>query len=153
MSHICLETGVVTGRNAETVRVRIRRAEACHTCDVKGVCQAFGGKTEDVDLMVSNTLNADVGDEVALSLLESSVIKASAALYLLPAVGLAGGALAGASVLDMWNQDGAALLGALIGLAGGVALAKWFSSRMSRDVRYVPRLTQIVSRAKKTPTQ
>ena len=148
MSSECFEKGLVTGvAPSGQVTVRLRRVEACHNCEAEGACKAFGGKTEDVEISVENTVNAKVGDEVRVSLLESSVIKASAALYLLPAMGLILGAVLGAELLAIWDRDGRALLGAVLGVAIGFGLARWIGSRMSRDVRYLPRLTEIVAAA------
>lgn len=146
MSHTCHETGRVIGKtSAGHVIVQIRRAEACHNCDAQGVCQAFGGKKEDVNLTVSNTLDAHTGDEVVLALPEASVIKASAALYLLPTIGIVFGALAGGWAISspLLDADTSALFGALLGLLVGGVGARLFGKKMERDPRYQPTLVKV----------
>ena len=148
MSHTCHETGRVIGlKGAGVAIVRIHRAEACHSCDAKGVCQAFGGKTEDVTLAIPNTLNAGAGDEVVLSLPESSIIKASAALYLLPTVGIVIGALTGAWGIapSPSDADTMTLIGALVGLLIGGVGARLLGKKMAQSPRYQPTLIKVVS--------
>jgi sigma-E factor negative regulatory protein RseC len=129
--------------------VTIRRAEACHSCAAAGACQALGGQTKDVVLVVENHLGAKVGDQVTLSMAESSVLKASAVLYLLPACGLIAGAIVGwkLSVPMGWGGDPASIMGSTLGLGLGLYLARVLSRKMTRSTRYVPNLTAIVSRA------
>ncbi len=139
---------MVTAVTNEGAVVKIRRAEACHACAAKGACQSLGGKTEDVSLVVENTLDAKPGDMVVLTLPESSVIKASAVLYLLPASGLITGAIVGwllGPELGV-STDPASIAGCLAGLLAGLGLAHLVGKRMGRDKRYIPRLTAIRNR-------
>lgn len=146
MSHTCHEMGRVVGENRiGHVIVQIRRAEACHNCEAKGVCQAFGGKTEDVNLTIPNTLDAHTGDEVVLALPEASVIKASAALYLLPTIGIVLGALVGGWEISSTHldTDTTTLLGALTGLIIGGIGSRLFGKKMARDPQYQPTLVKV----------
>ncbi len=148
MSVSCQEVAMVTEVTKEGAVVKIRRAEACHACAARGACQSLGGKTEDISLVVENTLDARPGDMVVLTLPESSVIKASAVLYLLPASGLVAGALAGWLLGPKmgFRTDPASIIGSLVGLVVGLGLAHLAGKRMGRDKRYIPRLTAIKSR-------
>ena len=149
MGNTCEEVAVVTGvRPDGRVEVMVRRAEARQSCAAKGACITLAGQTEDVTLVVDNPVGAVPGDQVALILDEASVIKASAALYLVPALGLVGGALAG----WLWHlslgieRDPATAIGAFGGLGLGFLLTRLLGSRMSRDKRYTPRLSSVVAR-------
>jgi sigma-E factor negative regulatory protein RseC len=144
MSATCSEVAEVTGRTKDgRLTVLIRRAEACHSCQAVGACQALGGKTEDVVLVVDdNGTGAEPGDRVALAMAESSVIKASAVLYLLPALGLIGGAVVagplGAS--GGIGEDPAAIVGSALGLGLGLLVAKLVAARLSGTPEYTPRI-------------
>ena len=150
MSDICQEAGIVIETLPEgKVAVRIRRAEACGSCEAKGACAAFGGKTEDITLIVENTLDAEAGDEVLLQLSEVSVIQASAAVYLVPAVNLILGGLIGVGIAGFLHtdKDAATLLGAALGLLLGLFISGRIGGKMSKNPKYVPTLSSIRSRA------
>jgi sigma-E factor negative regulatory protein RseC len=150
MTQTCQEAGVVTETLPEgKVMVRIRRAEACGSCEAKGACAAFGGNTEDITLIVENTLDAEIGDEVVLELSEGAVIKASAAVYLVPAVNLILGGLVGVGVSEFLHtdKDAATLLGAALGLLLGLFISGRIGGKMASNPQFVPTLTAIRSRA------
>lgn len=150
MSPACQETGLVLETLPEgKVAVRIRRSEACGSCEAKGACAAFGGKTEDVTLVVENTLEAETGDEVVLELTEAAVIKASAAVYLIPAVNLILGGLAGVAIADFLHtdKDAATLLGAALGLLLGLVVSGRIGGKMADNPQYIPTLIEIRTRA------
>ena len=150
MSVSCQEIAFVDklGHDGRAI-VTVRRAEACHSCAAQGACNALGGKTQDMTLAVDNDIGARPGDQVVLSLSEASVIKASAVLYLVPAICVIGGAIAGsihATDLGL-DSDLAAIIGSGIGLAAGLGLTAILGARMSKDKQYLPKLVSIKSRA------
>jgi sigma-E factor negative regulatory protein RseC len=149
MSDNCHEIGVVTGQGKPGhVRVKIERAEACHSCAARGACATLGGQKADLLLEVENTVDAQTGDAVRISLAESSVVTAAAVLYLLPAFGLVAGAFTmhvQAAPLGM-TGDAPTALGAGIGLVVGLLVAKLISGRLSRSARFIPKLVEVVSR-------
>lgn len=144
---ICRETGVVVDVDvAGLVHVRIDRADACAHCESKGACHALGGANKTITLKVPNTVSAQVGDHVVVALPEVSVIKASAAIYLLPALTLMAGALLGAAVGPRWDIDpnGGALAGVVLGLALGLGALRLIGRGLAGDPRYAPTLVEIV---------
>lgn len=148
MSQSCQETAIVTGISQDgRAVVKVRRAEACQACSAKSACTALGGKTQDMVLVVDNTLGAKPGDSVVLTLSEANFIKASAVLYLVPALGLIGGALAGSSYAEEFGlaSDPASILGSLAGLVLGLVITKLVSGKMSKNPKYIPRLSSIIS--------
>jgi sigma-E factor negative regulatory protein RseC len=151
MANSCEEVAVVTAmRPGGQVEVKVRRAEACHSCAAKGACTTLAGNTGDLILVVDNPVGAAPGDQVTLTLDEASVIKASAVLYLVPALGLVGGAVAGwLSFVSLGlARDPATALGALGGLGLGLMATRLLGNRMGRDDRYTPRLRSVVSPGK-----
>ncbi|MCU0660927.1 MAG: SoxR reducing system RseC family protein [Myxococcota bacterium] len=148
MSENCQETGIVTAHGKPGyVRVKIERAEACHSCAARGACGALGGQKADLLLEVQNTVQAQIGDSVRISLAESSVVTAAAVLYVLPVLGLVAFAFAARSQAAAFGltSDATTALGAGIGLAVGL-LSTWLvSGKLSRSPRFIPKLVEVVS--------
>ena len=149
-SEACNETGVVTvcmpdGR----VAVRVSRSEACQGCSSKSACNTLGGDTKDVVLVVKNELNAQPGDRVQLAMAEANVLKASAALYLLPALALMAGAGLGWQLAPLlaWGRDPASMVGAALGLLTGLLGTRILSKRLSRTERFAPRIRAVLGPA------
>ena len=150
MGTTCHEEATVTGdAPGGRIQVTVERGEACHACQAKGACQALGGQTKDIVLLVDNELNAGPGDRVRITMAETAVIKASLVLYLFPALGLIGGAAAGWAIGSSqgWATDPSAIFGALGGLVLGFFVSWLVGSRMSRDKAFAPRLTAITGRS------
>jgi len=150
MATTCHEEATVTGdAPGGRIQVTVERGEACHACQARGACQTLGGQTKDIVLLVDNELNATPGDRVRITMAETAVIKASAVLYLFPALGLIGGAAAGWSIgsAQGWETDPSAVVGALGGLVLGFFVSWLVGSRMSRNKAFAPRLTAITGRS------
>ncbi len=150
MSDSCRELGLVTGITGENrALVTVHRAEACHSCSVKGACSALGGQTKDLVLEAENDARAQPGDRVTLSMPQSSVVKASMVLYLLPALGLVAGAVLGREVAlaQGWITDPASITGSFLGLVVGFAISKVLSKKMGQAAKYRPRITAIAGRS------
>jgi len=106
----------------------------------------LGGQTQDVFLEVENTLNVTVGDQVALTLSESSVLKASAVLYLMPALMLMAGAFVGVFLAQRfgWNKDSTALAGTGVGLVLGLLTSRLISNKLGKQASFIPQLTSVI---------
>ncbi len=146
MDESCNEEALVSAVQPDgRVRVTIQRGEACHACAARGACQSLGGQTKSFDIVVDNDLGAAPGDRVVLTLAESAVIKASAVLYLLPAMGLLAGAFGGYGVAGIlgWATDPVAIAGCLAGLIAGLLAARLVARRLERRSAFVPRITRV----------
>jgi sigma-E factor negative regulatory protein RseC len=148
---MCRETAlvkrIVEGGKVEVV---IERAEACGSCAARGACQTLGGKTSDLILTVENRLGAEPGDQVVMTLSETSVVAASAVVYLLPTLCLIAGAIAGwklASTLA-FEKDPLSIIGAALGLVLGLWMAHLLGRRMGSNPRYIPKLEAIRKRVR-----
>ena len=149
MTHSCAEKGIVTSETSDgRIEVRVSRSEACGSCEAKGACSALGGSTADIILLVENSLDAEIGDEVLLEMAEGAVMKASAAVYLVPAVNLILGGLVGAGLSKLLHadRDAATLLGAALGLLVGLVLSGAIGGKMSKNPTYVPTLLEVIRR-------
>jgi len=147
LSATCNEEGLVTASiKNNRVKVVVKRGEACGSCASKGACQTLGGPTKDLILVLDNSINAEPGDTVRLTMAESAVVKASAVLYLVPALFLIAGALLGfqvAKINDM-QTDPLAIFGSIGGLALGMFTSWLLGKKLSKNRSFIPQLTAIV---------
>lgn len=149
MSNQCHETAVVQEvTHDDKVIVLVNRSEACGSCAAKGGCTALGGQTKDFTLTLQNFDNAAAGDIVKISISESAVIKASIALYLVPAIVLILGAVLGSKLAPQSaNAEAWSLIGAFTGLTIGF-FCTWILERVLRkDTNFLPAISKIEQRA------
>ena len=138
------ETGRVIAVTGDKVWVQTIRASACESCSARSGCgqrvlaSATSGRANQV--LVSNHLNARVGDEVTVAIEESALISASLLVYALPLVLMILGAVIGQQWLP--GQDAGAIAIAGAGLAVGFALARVIQMRSPRG--YEPTLVDIL---------
>ena len=125
--------------------VQASQASGCEQCDGKGcgtgkLAQLFCSKPR--LFQVDNKIDANVGDQVIISVAEGAVLRGIGLVYMLPLLLSLGGAVFGDTLaLQVGQRDGYAAVGALLGLALGFALAKWISSRQSGR-RFQPYITR-----------
>lgn len=139
-----LETrAIVVHKDNNSTLVEASGASGCSVCEGKGcgsskVTQLFCNKPR--QFKVDNRINAGVGDEVIVSVVEGAVLRGISLVYLLPLVLM----FAGASLAGGWveGHDGYAAAGALSGLVVGFVIAKWLSRREARQQPYIARLFQ-----------
>lgn len=80
-----------------------------------------------------NEANAQVGEEVEISVKDGALFRSALTLYGLPLVALFAGAVLGAyGSAGAAESDGGAAMGALVGLVGGFALAGMLAARQRR---------------------
>ena len=133
------ETGKVIAIRGDHAWVQTIRASACQSCSARSGCgqralaSVTGGRANQI--LVANTINARVGDEVTIGIEERALLGASMLVYAVPLVAMVLGAIAGHNLVG--GSDIGAMAGAVAGLAGGFVFARLFPGR--RD-GYEPRL-------------
>jgi sigma-E factor negative regulatory protein RseC len=143
------ESGVVKEVKGDRARVVIRRSTACQSCPSKSstcACGALAGPGQFV-VTARNEAQAKAGDAVELSLPAGAVVWASLSVYLLPVVLVVAGAAAAHAFRSTLNlsSDGAAGLGAAIGLAAGVILVWLIGRHARRKGSATPTITRVLS--------
>jgi sigma-E factor negative regulatory protein RseC len=129
-----LETrAIVVKIDGQHALVRADQANGCELCSGRGCAadklfQLLCSKPR--QFQVNNPINANVGDEVIVSVAEGAVMRGIGLVYLLPLVFL----VTGAMLTSVWVQqpgqsDSYAAVGALFGLVLGFVVAKWISLR------------------------
>ncbi|MBL3557340.1 MULTISPECIES: SoxR reducing system RseC family protein [Marinobacter] len=137
------ETGKVVAVNGDRVWVQTIRTSACESCSARNGCGqralagVSGGRANQV--LVANSLNASVGDEVTVAIDESALLGASLLVYALPLVLMVLGAVVGHQLSG--GQDIAAMIGAVAAMAAGFVVARRVGSNPGRN--YEPRLVNV----------
>ena len=125
-------------------------ASACGSCPASKGCgtsalaSLFGRR--EAPLRVVNNVNANIGDRVVIGIQEAGLVRGSLAVYAAPLAGLLAGGLSGryaAGVIMPGMAEIASILGALAGLAAGLAWLRRFSRRTEQDARYQPVILRI----------
>ncbi|TGN41044.1 SoxR reducing system RseC family protein [Marinobacter confluentis] len=138
------ETGRVVAIKGNMAWVQTIRASACESCSARSGCgqrvlaSASSGRANQV--LVTNDLEASVGDEVTVAIDESALLSASLLVYALPLLLMVLGAVTGQQWLPA--GDAGAIAGALSGLAAGFFLTRVIQSRPGKQ--YEPRLVRVL---------
>lgn len=141
------ETGVVVAIDSNRAWVQTIRKSACASCEAKSGCgqgvlaRISDGKANQV--LVNNSLNLKVGEEVLIGIPEDLLIKASLVVYLLPLVVM----IIAASVIEKWIApgDGWVAFAGLIGLVFGFLMVKLYSHFNKNDQRFCPKMIRAKS--------
>ena len=143
-----LETrAVVVKIDGQHALVMADQADGCGQCAGKGcgagkLSRLFCSKPR--QFQVNNPINANVGDEVIVSVAEGAVMRGIGLVYLIPLALL----VIGATLGNIWSQPGQsdsyAAVGAMFGLVVGFAFAKRVSLQQgeSRFQPYIARQWQ-----------
>lgn len=125
--------------------VQASQANGCGLCNGKGcgsgkLSTLFCSKQR--NFQADNQINADVGDEVIVSVAEGAVLRGIGIVYLLPLLLLViCGWIGSTMTAQLDHRDGYAAAGSLIGLLGGFALARSLVARQARlqNLPYIAR--------------
>ena len=137
------ETGKVIALKGDQAWVQTIRASACqccaarHGCGQKALATVTGGRANQV--LVANTVDARVGDEVVIGIPEQALLGASLLVYALPLLTLVLGSVVGHQLAP--SGDLPAMIGGAGGLASGLGLAALWQRRLGSACE--PRLVRV----------
>ena len=114
--------GEVIGLDHGMAQIRMQRASGCAGCGSRGTCASGQASAQIIQMHLSGSPR--VGDQITISMPQSSIALAALLGYLLPPVGLLLGAVIAAGSFD---GDAAAVLGAGLGFVAGLLLARLIS--------------------------
>ena len=143
------EKGIIQKIVHDKALVRIQKSSACASCESRDACRSLSDK--EMLIEVSNDLQANVGDQVEVSVPEGSLLKLSVLVYLLPVGALVLGAYAG----GIWAQSFRAEPTAASIFCGFLAMGVCFYilKRLDRAAQakceYQPRMRRILFHADK----
>lgn len=103
------KSGQVLSTHQNLARVKIKRTSSCATCSCAGMCSPFGK-----DWMIIEAINlpgAREGQNVIVTYEMENELKASFILYIVPLISLILGAIMGAWLDPLQNQDLSSVIG------------------------------------------
>jgi sigma-E factor negative regulatory protein RseC len=140
------EQGLVQEVRGEKALVLTDRHSMCGQCMAKSYCHMLGGGKEMLS-QARNPIAAQPGDMVVLGIPEGTVTKASLVVYMVPVIGLVGGATLGYYIAGLYHLE--VNVTTLIGSLGGLGLAmiavRLLSNTLSKKISYQPEIIEIVN--------
>lgn len=121
------EMGLVTKQEAGRVWVQTEAKTSCNSCQVNTSCgtgiisKAFSERSFVTPM--SNTLNAEVGDQVEVGIQENLVVRASFWVYLLPLLLMIIFAFVGSGMFEQ-SKELVQIVSAVLGLIVGFWIAR-----------------------------
>lgn len=145
------QSGRVRAVRDGMAEVDVERASSCGSCHANQACgtatiaRFFPRRSNRIQAI--NTACAQVGDKVVIGLDDSALRSASLVVYLWPLLGLIGGAMLGewyAQTLGGRSGELAAILGGLLGIAGGLYWANQYGRQRRHDRRFYPQVVRVL---------
>jgi len=142
------KTGVVKGVQGRMALVLTGMEPACEGCKARGACTSLGGGGANAEVRARNTVGAEVGDVVTISIRGSSLLKASFLVYMLPILAMVGGIVLGHLLSGVISVDKNVLVGlfGLLAFSGAFVWLKKQGDKLFNKKEFIP---EIIS--KKTP--
>jgi sigma-E factor negative regulatory protein RseC len=143
MAQLLTKTGVVKAIHGRMAVVVTKHEPACESCKAKDTCSLLGGTGANREVRARNTVEAQVGDIVTISIRSSSFLKVSFLVYMVPVLALAGGILIGYSLARLLSVSENLLVGAFSGLAlvGSFWWLRKKANKLAERHEFVPEIT------------
>ena len=140
------ELGTVKEVRNERTLVVTDRQSMCGECGARNYCHMLGSGKE----MVAEALNpigAKPGDTVKIEIPSGTVTKASLVVYMIPAIGLVGGAAVGYYTGKSYSLDSnlSTFIGCLVGLGISMIVVRLLSNVLSKRPSYQPEIIKIIT--------
>jgi len=145
-SYMNEERGIVKEVRGEKALVVTDRQSMCGQCVARGYCHMLGGGKE----MMAEALNpigAKPGDTVKIGIPSGTVAKASFVVYMIPAMGLVGGAITGYFLGNSSGMDYnfTTLVGCVAGLGISLTVVRFLSNLLGGRPPYRPEIIAIAN--------
>lgn len=140
------ETALVVQTKDHNAWVQTRAKLSCTSCKLQtdcgqGILQKYFADKVFIT-KIDNSLSANTGDHVIISIAKSRITQAAFFIYGLPLCGLFAGAIFG----ELLNTaEAISILLAVCGLIGGFLSAKFFMRYLMSGVDFQPKMTKIVN--------
>jgi len=130
--------GRVIAADHVQARVCIDSQDACKDCAAGQFCHAARGRQT---VVVQNSLNAQVGDDVCIEQNPSIGLVSAFLLFGLPVIL----SIIGLVVGTRWGDTGSLICG-ILGFAAGLIFAKIINNLLVRKSLFLPIITEIIER-------
>ncbi len=140
------EEGIVKKAWGNKALVLTDRKAQCGHCTARGFCEMLGGGKE----MLSEALNpigAKAQDVVKIGIPAGTVTRASMVCYMIPAMGIVGGAALGYCVGKLYgfHLDFSTLIGSLMGIGISLICVRLLSNVLSKRPSYQLEIIRIIN--------
>ncbi|MDX1706960.1 MAG: SoxR reducing system RseC family protein [Desulfobacterales bacterium] len=147
------ERGIVERVEPGWAWVKTKRSSACSSCGSRQHCLTQGN--DQMVVKAQNTARAKRGDEVELYLSSKTKLKGTAIVYLIPVLGIFGGAFSAnplSAALGLNSSLGMAVF-TFAGLVSSIFLMRYLAHRMEANQSLIPIVKRVVFSARSTPIQ
>lgn len=146
------ETGRVLSIEEGFADVETIRTSSCTSCRARHGCGhhaiAQVSSANRMRMRAIDPLTVEVGQKVVVGIPEDTLLQASVWMYLVPLLGLVGGAV----VPSLWGGgSGIAVIMSIIGFAGGLLLARNKSKQEMNNLDYYPKILRIEAKDSQIP--
>ena len=143
MGSVLTRTGVVKAIQGRMALVITKMEPECESCKAKEACFSLGGGGANTEVRARNTVGAEVGDIVTISMRSSALVRVSFLVYMLPILALIGGIVLGYSLARLIPVDENILVGicGLFAFSGAFVWVKKKGDRLSARQVYIPHIT------------
>lgn len=148
MAQRVTKKGIVKAIQGPMAVALTTREKACEHCKARDGCEALGGTGANARVKALNTVQAEVGDVVTISLKSSSLLKGAFVIYMVPILGLLGGIISGFLLSAVLPFKEELLVGIMAALAVTVSFIwmKKKAKQLSQRKEFIPEII-----AKKRP--
>ncbi len=142
-SGLVCQGGTVTRVDNDIALVKIEENEACHGCGTRSSCGVMLGADVLVEVHFQGKL--ETGQKVEIGLRPTAIVSASIILFIIPAIVLVLGIIAGYLMADFFGWQAKQWIGLAVGLTAfllTMLIIKMLSHRFQSSGRYEPVITR-----------
>jgi len=143
MSEMMQESGIVTKLYGDTADVIVERKGGCEGCASSKICNSLGDGS--VLISARNSINAELGNRVVVSISSRGLLFASAVIYVIPILGLLSGILVGRRFpSENFSPDHVSFFFGILGLVFAVIGASVYSRKLENKSSMIPEITEVL---------
>ena len=136
------KTGVVRAVHGRIALVVTQLEPECESCSAKHACSSLRGSGANMEVRARNTVGAQVGDVVIISIGSAPFLKVTFIVYMVPILALAGGALCGYGLATLFTANKDLLVGGFgaFGLLGSFFWLRKKANKLSARKEFIPEI-------------
>ncbi|CAN2041532.1 sigma-E factor negative regulatory protein RseC [Candidatus Magnetomoraceae bacterium gMMP-15] len=140
------EEGLVYKETQDTVWIKTQRAKTCEHCAAHDDCKTSGSKLSEMEVEVSNTVGAKLGDRVMLTMPTSSLLQLSFLMYVVPIITMIIGGIIGQKLAPYFQFDetNAAVISSIAFFLITLWIIRLFSNKLAKKNKYRPQIKRIL---------
>ena len=142
---MAFEEGIVFKKTQNTVWVKTQRAKTCSHCEAKDDCQTMNSHMEEMEVEVDNTIGAQEGDLVMLSMPTGSLLQLSFLMYIVPIILMIIGGVLGQKIAPIiqWDETFCSVTFSLVCFALTIFGIRLLSFKLVKNQKYRPQISRI----------